>query len=83
MCLNRTAEERNLIIYFFHAMKENQVFEILEEWVQSEGVEEQLLGIAQLAMRCLNIKGEERPTMKEVAVDLQWLRGFHGHPWDN
>ncbi|XXG50321.1 hypothetical protein AAC387_Pa02g4355 [Persea americana] len=74
VCLNRTKEERNLVIYFFHPMKEKQLFEILEEQVRSEGSEEQLLAIARLAMRCLNIKGEERPTMKEVAVDLQGLR---------
>ncbi|RWR74576.1 wall-associated receptor kinase 5-like protein [Cinnamomum micranthum f. kanehirae] len=64
-------------------MKENQLFEILEERVRSEGSKEKLLAIARLAMRCLNIKGEDRPTMKEVAVDLQGLRGFQGHPWDN
>ncbi|XXG50322.1 hypothetical protein AAC387_Pa02g4356 [Persea americana] len=82
VCLDRTEEEKNLAIYFVHAMKENRLFEMLEERVQSKGLEEQLKAIAQLAMRCLNFRGEERPTMK-VAADLQGLRGFQDHPWVN
>ncbi|RWR74573.1 putative ATP binding protein [Cinnamomum micranthum f. kanehirae] len=75
VCLNRAEEERNLAIHFLNAMKEDRLFEILEEQVRSEGSKEQLMAISRLAMRCLNFKGEERPIMKDVVVDLQELRG--------
>ncbi|KAK4842860.1 hypothetical protein QYF36_000914 [Acer negundo] len=33
--------------------------------------------VAELARRCLRVKGEERPTMKEVAMELEGLRRMH------
>ena len=32
---------------------------------------------------CLQVKGEERPTMKEVAMELEGLRRMNKHLWDN
>ncbi|RWR74574.1 putative wall-associated receptor kinase-like protein 16 [Cinnamomum micranthum f. kanehirae] len=61
-------------------MKDDRLFEMLEERIRSEGSEEQFMAIARLAMRCLNFKGEERPIMKDVVVDLQGFRGFQDHP---
>ena len=37
---------------------------------------EQILVVAQPARRCLNLKGEDRPMMKEVAMELEGLRRF-------
>ncbi|RWR74586.1 putative wall-associated receptor kinase-like protein 16 [Cinnamomum micranthum f. kanehirae] len=78
--LNRSQEDRNLAMYFVHAMEENRLFQTLEGRVRSEASVAKLMAIAQLAMRCLKLKGKERPTMKEVVVDLQGLRGFQDHP---
>lgn len=36
---------------------------------------------AMLAKRSLNLRGEESPTMKEVAVELEGLRRYEEHPW--
>ncbi|KAJ0024137.1 hypothetical protein Pint_08055 [Pistacia integerrima] len=44
---------------------------------------EQLREMAELARRCLSVKGEERPPMREVAMELKGLRMMHKHPWDN
>ena len=78
VCLNRS-QEKNLAMYFVHSMKENHLFQTLEDRIRNEASEEQLMAIAQLAMRCLTFKGEERPTMKEVMANLLGLRGFQDH----
>jgi len=40
--------------------------------------------VAMLANRCLRVKGEDRPTMKEVAMELEGLmRVMDRHPWLN
>ncbi|XP_058111311.1 wall-associated receptor kinase 2-like [Magnolia sinica] len=78
----RSQDNKSLSNYFLSSMKENRLFEILEERVRDEGEEEQLIAVAQLAKRCLKLKGEERPTMKEVVVELEGLRRFHEHPWE-
>ncbi|XXG50330.1 hypothetical protein AAC387_Pa02g4363 [Persea americana] len=80
VCLNRSHDDRNLATYFVRVMKENRLFQVLEERVPSEASVEQLMAIAQLALRCLELKGEKRPTMKEVVVDQQGLRGLQNHP---
>ncbi|XP_058110530.1 putative wall-associated receptor kinase-like 16 isoform X2 [Magnolia sinica] len=76
----RSQVNRSLSSYFLSSMKENRIFEILAEQVQEEGTEEQLIAVARLAERCLKLKGEERPTMKEVVVELEGLRRIHEHP---
>ena len=81
ICMNRSQEERNLSMYFISSMKDNRLFGVLENRVVDEGGVEQLLAVARLAKRCLKVKGEERPTMKEVAMELEGLRGFVQHPW--
>ncbi|XP_058110533.1 putative wall-associated receptor kinase-like 16 isoform X2 [Magnolia sinica] len=78
----RSQVNRSLSSYFLSSMKENRIFEILEERVREEGTEEQLIAVARLAKRCLKLKGEERPTMKEVVVELEGLRRIHEHPWE-
>ncbi|KAF5203410.1 hypothetical protein FRX31_007003, partial [Thalictrum thalictroides] len=40
-----------------------------------EGKTKQVSGVAELARRCLNLKGEMRTSMKEVAAELEWFRG--------
>lgn len=77
----RSPEERNLSMHFISSLKNNNLFEILEDRVVEEGSKEQLEEVADLAKRCLRMNGEERPTMKEVAMELERLRGFKQHPW--
>ncbi|KAK4392328.1 Wall-associated receptor kinase-like 1 [Sesamum angolense] len=42
---------------------------------------EQVQAVGELVKRCLNLRGEERPTMKEVAMELEGLRRDTKHPW--
>ncbi|KAI8014132.1 Wall-associated receptor kinase 4 [Camellia lanceoleosa] len=62
-------------------MKENQLFEIVDEQVMNEANSDQLKEVAILAKRCLRVKGDERPTMKELAMELEGLRMTEKHPW--
>ncbi|KAJ0087106.1 hypothetical protein Patl1_08233 [Pistacia atlantica] len=41
---------------------------------------EQLNEVPNLARQCVTVKGEERPTMKEVAMELEGLIILK-HPW--
>nr|DAD39442.1 TPA_asm: hypothetical protein HUJ06_013765 [Nelumbo nucifera]DAD39452.1 TPA_asm: hypothetical protein HUJ06_013775 [Nelumbo nucifera] len=80
LCFERSEEQRNLATYFTSSMKENRIFELIENQFVNEGNSEQLLTIAELAKRCLSVRGEERPTMKEVSEELEGLRR-ETHPW--
>ena len=70
----RPEEEQNLASYFVMNCRRNRFFQILEPRVQNEGSREQLLAVAEVTKRCLRLKGEDRPTMKEVAAELERLR---------
>ncbi|XP_047968079.1 wall-associated receptor kinase-like 8 isoform X1 [Salvia hispanica] len=70
----RAAEGRGLAAHFLHSMEENQLFNILDARVIKEGTKEEILAIAELSRRCLHPNGKRRPTMKEVAVELEGIR---------
>ncbi|KAE8683453.1 putative gibberellin 20-oxidase [Hibiscus syriacus] len=75
-------EERNLANHFNKSLRNNRLFRILDEKVAKEGAVEQIKEVAKLAKRCLSVKGEERPSMKEVAQELEDLRRLTcQHPW--
>ncbi|KAF7145997.1 hypothetical protein RHSIM_Rhsim04G0079600 [Rhododendron simsii] len=83
ICLERSQEERNLATYFLVSMKENRLYQILEPRVVKEGTLEQLQAIGELVKRCLCLKSDERPTMKEVVVELESLRKYRNNPCVN
>lgn len=56
-------------------MEEDNLFQFLEARVVNEGMQDQVIGVAEVAKRCLKMKGEERPTMKLVTAELESLRG--------
>ncbi|KAJ0660299.1 putative protein kinase RLK-Pelle-WAK family [Helianthus annuus] len=75
--LTRFGENRSLATHFMLAMEEGRVMSILDATVIKEGTREELLIVANLAMRCLNMNGKYRPTMKEVAIELETIRRSH------
>ncbi|KAA8546324.1 hypothetical protein F0562_002937 [Nyssa sinensis] len=79
----RPEKDRNLAMYFDSLMEEGRLFQILDHRPVNEGKFEQLKEVAELARRCLRVKREERPTMKEVAMELEGLRVMEKHPWVN
>ncbi|KAJ0087112.1 hypothetical protein Patl1_08235 [Pistacia atlantica] len=76
-------DQISLVTYFLSSMEENRLFQILENHIVNDENKEQLREMAELAKRCLSVKGEERPRMREVAMELHELRMMHKHPWDS
>ncbi|KAL2907043.1 Wall-associated receptor kinase 5 [Bienertia sinuspersici] len=81
LSMERKMEERNLATYFILAMKEDRLMEILDPQLVREARKEQLVTLAKLVKKCLNVTSEERPTMKQVALKLEGLRKQSRHPW--
>ncbi|XP_034697220.1 wall-associated receptor kinase-like 10 [Vitis riparia] len=68
--------EQGLASHFRSAMKQNRLFEILDNQVVNEGQKEEIFAVAKLTKRCLKLNGKKRPTMKQVDIDLQQLGRF-------
>ncbi|XP_040377285.1 wall-associated receptor kinase 5-like [Oryza brachyantha] len=75
-------EEKYLSSQFLLAVGENRLGDILDAQAKDEQGMELLEQVAELAKQCLEISGEKRPTMREVAEELDRLRklSMH-HPW--
>ncbi|KAL0463503.1 UNVERIFIED_CONTAM: Wall-associated receptor kinase-like 2 [Sesamum latifolium] len=65
---------KSLATHFLHSMEEDHLFDILDPRVLKEGRREEVVAIAELARRCLHLNGKRRPTMKEVAVELEGIQ---------
>ncbi|KAF8007388.1 hypothetical protein BT93_K1404 [Corymbia citriodora subsp. variegata] len=70
----REQEGRSLATYFIISMEENRLLDIVDAQVLKEGNKEEIASVANLAKRCLNLNGRNRPTMKEVAMELERIR---------
>ncbi|XP_059596238.1 putative wall-associated receptor kinase-like 11 [Vitis vinifera] len=68
--------EQGLANHFRSAMKQNRLFDILDNQVVNEGQKEEIFAVAKLTKRCLKLNGKKRPTMKQVDIDLQQLGRF-------
>ncbi|KAL8154807.1 hypothetical protein AgCh_000242 [Apium graveolens] len=64
-------EGRSLATHFIMTMKENRIFDILDPLIAKEGRKEEIVTVANIAYRCLNLNGRKRPTMKQVAAELE------------
>ncbi|KAI3870935.1 hypothetical protein MKX03_025123 [Papaver bracteatum] len=87
---DRPEEDRNLASYFLSSMKTNRLFAILEENLVKNDIEQvssvhghqQIQEVAELAQKCLRMKGENRPSMKEVAIMLHGIMNVSSNqPW--
>ncbi|KAF5459776.1 hypothetical protein F2P56_019694 [Juglans regia] len=70
----RTPETKSLASYFITSMEENILFDILDNQVLKEAKKEEIIVVANLVKRCLNCNGRNRPTMKEVAMELEAIQ---------
>ncbi|XP_062081414.1 wall-associated receptor kinase-like 9 [Humulus lupulus] len=75
----RSEEEgRSLATYFMMTMEEksSSLFDILDGQVLKDAPKEEILIVVDLAKRCLHLNGRNRPTMKEVAKELERIQGI-------
>ncbi|XP_012854707.1 PREDICTED: wall-associated receptor kinase 4-like [Erythranthe guttata] len=63
-------------------LKEDRILEIVDDSIVGDNYK-QIMEVAKLAKECLNVKGEDRPSMKEVAMELEGLRlgGKRHYSW--
>ncbi|XP_039023509.1 wall-associated receptor kinase 2-like [Hibiscus syriacus] len=71
-------ERRGLVSYFMSAMEEDRLTNIIDVQILKDGLKDEVVEVAQLARRCLNLDGRNRPTMKEAAMELERLRTQKG-----
>ncbi|CAO2202859.1 unnamed protein product [Urochloa humidicola] len=74
--LNFFGEKQNLSHCFLQALRDKTTTQILDPQVFEEANEREIDEMASLAEICLKLRGEERPTMREVELRLQLLRGM-------
>ncbi|TKW03606.1 hypothetical protein SEVIR_7G052300v4 [Setaria viridis] len=71
---NETGSKQNLSNYFLWELKARPIKEIVASQVCEEATEEEINSVASLAEMCLRLNSGERPTMKQVEMNLQFLR---------
>lgn len=69
----RANGDRSLASLFLASMEDKNIETILDDKV-IQGPAEDVMAVAKLAKRCLNLKGKARPTMKAVATELENIR---------
>ncbi|KAJ9705569.1 hypothetical protein PVL29_003569 [Vitis rotundifolia] len=74
----RSEEWKSLASYFILSMKKDHLSDLLDARVIKEGRKEDINEIAFLARRCINLNGKKRPTMIEVAMELERIRKCQG-----
>ncbi|CAL5093770.1 unnamed protein product [Urochloa decumbens] len=72
--LNPYGEKQSLCHYFLQNLRHGTAFSIFDAQVVDEAKRRGINEMVSLAEMCLRLRGEERPTMKEVEFRLQLLR---------
>ncbi|XP_042017614.1 wall-associated receptor kinase 2-like [Salvia splendens] len=81
LSFDRPIEEKSLANYFLYVLKQDLLLEILDENIVGLENMEQISVVSKLAKECLNVRGEDRPSMKEVAMELEGLILGERHSW--
>jgi serine/threonine protein kinase len=69
-----SGSKQNLSNYFLWELKVKPITEIVAAQVREEATDEEIESVASLAQMCLRLRSEDRPTMKQVEMNLQFLR---------
>ncbi|KAL5071226.1 hypothetical protein RYX36_022113 [Vicia faba] len=80
---NRPEENISLAMHFLSCLKQDRIFEAIEVGILNDDNKKEIMEVAILAARCLRLRGDERPSMKEVAMELDGIRLMEKHPWND
>ncbi|KAL8059894.1 hypothetical protein ABFX02_03G116500 [Erythranthe guttata] len=82
ICFDKPEEEKNLSYFFLSMLKQDRIIEVVDDSIMGdEKSREQITEVAKLAKGCLYVRGEDRPSMTEVAMELEGLRLGGKHAW--
>ncbi|XP_044968214.1 wall-associated receptor kinase-like 8 [Hordeum vulgare subsp. vulgare] len=68
---SHSSEVTSLASHFVSLIRDNRLLDILDTQIVEEGGAEGAEVVARLAKACLSLKGEERPTMRQVETTLE------------
>ncbi|KAI4297326.1 hypothetical protein L6164_037220 [Bauhinia variegata] len=74
-----SGKSETMVMHFVSSMKEDRLMEVLDRRVVNHSNVKQVKEVASLAMKCVIVLGEERPTMKEVAMELKVIIDMQKH----
>lgn len=81
LSFQRSKGERSLAMLFLSTLEKNRLFKIVEIGLLTKENEKEIKKVVVFASKCLNLKGEERPRMKEVAMELEGRWVPEKHSW--
>ncbi|KAK1685929.1 hypothetical protein QYE76_046777 [Lolium multiflorum] len=68
---SHSSEVTSLASHFVSLIRENRLSDILDTQIVDEGGADDAEAVARLTEACLSLKGEERPTMRQVETTLE------------
>ncbi|KAB1209528.1 Wall-associated receptor kinase 3 [Morella rubra] len=77
LSFDRPENKKNVANYFVSLAKEDQLFQMLQNDILEEGNIGEVKQVVDIAKKCLGVRGEDRPTMKEVAMELEGLKSMN------
>uniref|UniRef100_A0A0E0L8E1 Uncharacterized protein n=1 Tax=Oryza punctata TaxID=4537 RepID=A0A0E0L8E1_ORYPU len=81
LTLEGPENERSLSLSFLCAMKEGRLVDIIDHYIQIDENAGVLEEVNDLASQCLEMVGNNRPSMRNVTDKLGRLRKVMQHPW--
>ncbi|KAL0833826.1 hypothetical protein Bca101_085715 [Brassica carinata] len=69
--IQNTQETRSLAEHFRAAIKEKRLSDIMDARIKDDCKPEQVIAVANLALKCLSWKGRNRPNMRAVFMELE------------
>ncbi|CAL5051304.1 unnamed protein product [Urochloa decumbens] len=81
LSLDGPESERSLSMRFLCALKVGRLMDVIDDHIKGEENVGLLEEVADLARQCLEMAGENRPAMRDVAERLDRLRKVMQHPW--
>ncbi|XP_048567226.1 wall-associated receptor kinase 5-like [Triticum urartu] len=73
-----SSEEEGLVTHFSTLFTQGNLSEILDPQVMEEGGSE-IEEVAAIAAMCITLRGEDRPSMKQVEIKLEGTQASRGH----